>query len=292
MSMITKRKLMAELVWVRRVGWGGGETERWHFSSPCRDLALWLDSQVMSGVRPEGQLLMLELDLQKGARAVSSPIIITGVEDKATLDRHFTWLPAGKAYILRDIWGMLGHLQDPAMRAFYHAVLTDDTIMRAFFHAKASHHHHHDYVSGLLVHSHEVATTAATLCLQHKLGPLSTCVSFVGGLLHDIGKIHLYYNQREGMGICGQHESYNFLVLAKPMETLRVSSPRLFEALSSCLSVKVGSRVDAYVPASMVRMCDRLSVEVCNWRRAFTDVPPHYWYAKSPHDEQLYKRLG
>jgi len=292
MSMITKRKSMAELVWVRRVGWGGGETERWHFSSPCRDLALWLDSQVMSGVRPEGQLLMLELDLQKGSRAVSNPIIITGVEDKATLDRHFTWLPAGKAYILRDIWGMLGHLQDPAMRAFYHAVLTDDTIMRAFFHAKASHHHHHDYVSGLLVHSHEVATTAATLCLLHKVGPLSACVAFVGGLLHDIGKIHLYYNQYDEEGVCGQHESFNFLVLAKPLETLRVLSPKLFEALSSCLSVKVGSHSDAYLPASMVRMCDRLSVEVCNWRRAFADVPPHYWYAKSPHDEQLYKRLG
>jgi len=292
MSMIAKRKSVAELVWVHRVGWGGGETERWHFSSPCRDLSLWLDPRVMNGVHPEGQLMMLELELQKGPLAVSNPVIITGVADKALVDRHFAWLPAGKAYILRDIWGMLGHLQDPALWTFYHAVLADDAIMGPFFQARASHHHHHDHVGGLLEHSHEVATTASTLCLQHRVGPLSACVAFIGGLLHDIGKIHLYYNQHGGVGICGQHESYNFLVLARPMETLRVASPRLFEALSSCLSVKVGGRVDAYLPASMVRMCDRLSVEVCNWRRAFADVPPHYWYAKSTRDEQLYKRLG
>jgi 3'-5' exoribonuclease len=71
-----------------------------------------------------------------------------------------------------------------------------------------------------------------------------------------------------------------------------MAAPRLFEALSSCLSIKIGGRVDAYLPASMVRMCDRLSVEVSNWRRAFADAPAYYWYAKSPGDAQLYKRLG
>lgn len=292
MSMMARRQSPAELMWVRRIGWGGGDTEHWHLRSPSRELCLWLDPQTMRGVCAEGQLMLLELDLQKGPHAVSHPVIIAGIEDKALVERHFTWLPAGREYILRDIWGMLGHLPDPALRQFYHMVLADDGIMAPLFKARASHRHHHDHVGGLLEHSHEVATTAATLCLQHKVGPLSTCVAFVGGLLHDIGKIHLYYNAEDGEGICGQHESYNFLVLARQMEALRMAAPRLFEALSSCLSIKIGGRVDAYLPASMVRMCDRLSVEVSNWRRAFADAPAYYWYAKSPGDAQLYKRLG
>ncbi len=193
---------------------------------------------------------------------------------------------------MRDIWGMLGYLRDPALRTFYHSVLTDDALMEIFYKAQASHHHHHDYVGGLVDHSHEVATTAASLCLQHKIGALSASVAFVGGLFHDIGKTYLYYNQHGESGCCGQHEAFNFMVMARPLDKLRMSSPKIFEALSSCLAIKVGRHPDAYLPANMVHLCDRLSVDVCNWRRAFADAPSFYWYAKSPVDAHLYKRLS
>lgn len=291
MSLMVKGKSCAEMVWVHRISMNGS-TECWHLHSGRRDLTLFLAASVMNGVRPAGQLMMLELDIQKGLFAVSNPVVIYGVDDKELMERHFAWVPVGKEYILRDIWGFLAYIEDPALRSFYQSVLSDDSIMQPFFQGRASHQHHHEHVGGLLEHSYEVATTAAGLCWQHKVGSVSACVAFVGGLLHDIGKIHLYYNQSKGNGIFGQHESFNFLVLARHLDKLRVSSPKVFEAICSCLAIKLGHQVDSYLPANMVHLCDRLSVDVCNWRRAFAEVPSYYWYAKSSQGEQLYKRLG
>lgn len=291
MSLMSKSKSGFEMVWVRRIS-KNCSAESWHFHSGLRDLTLSLDACVMNGVNPAGQLMTLELDTQKGCFAVRNPVVIHGVDDKALVDRHFAWVPVGKEYILRDMWGFLAYIEDPALRAFYQSVLSDDDIMQPFFQGRASHQYHHEHVGGLLEHSYEVASTAASLCWQHKVGSLSACVAFVGGLLHDIGKIHLYYNQSKGNGVCGQHESFNFLVLAKPLDKLRVSSPKVFEAICSCLAIKLGHHADAYLPATMVHLCDRLSVDVCNWRRAFAGAPPYYWYAKSTQGEQLYKRLG
>lgn len=184
------------------------------------------------------------VDLQKGPHAVSHPVIIAGIEDKALVERHFTWLPAGREYILRDIWGMLGHLPDPALRQFYHMCVgrrwgswrrssrpgpatVTTTIMSA------------GYLNTAMRSPRPPPPSACST----RSALVSTCVAFVGGLLHDIGKIHLYYNAEDGEGICGQHESYNFLVLARQMEALRMAALRLFEAPSSCLSIKIGGRV-------------------------------------------------
>lgn len=289
--MNMKPQATFELVWAQR-DTSIGEQECWRLSSPSRNELLWLPGSLLQGVAPNGQWIMLEFVAHDDGLVARNPVIIPEIGEKALIERQFGWLPAGRESILWDMWGMLAQLQDNALREFYRSVLMDDAIIHPFFQAKASHHHHHDHVGGLIEHSHEVATTAAALCLQHQVGPLSASVAFIGGLLHDIGKIHLYYNNSEGRGICGQHESFNFMVLAKPLENLSKSAPKIFEALSACLSIRIGRQVDSYLSANMVKVCDRLSVDVCNWRRAFDAVPPYYWYAKSPHDAQLYKRLG
>lgn len=289
--MNMKPQVTIELVWAQR-DTSLGDHECWRLSSPSRSELFWLPDSLLQGVAPQGQWILLEFVGQGTGLVVCNPVIIPEIGERALIERQFGWLPANRESILWEMWGMLAHLQDDALRAFYLSVLTDDAIIRPFFQAKGSHHHHHDHVGGLIEHSHEVATTAAALCLQHKVGPLSASVAFIGGLLHDIGKIHLYYNNSEGRGICGQHESFNFMVLAKPLERLSKSAPKIFEAISACLSIRIGGQMDSYLPANMVKLCDRLSVDVCNWRRAFDAVPPYYWYAKSPHDAQLYKRLG
>ena len=81
------------------------------------------------------------------------------------------------------------------------------------------------------------------------------------------------------------------MVLAEPLARLSQEAPKLFEAISSCLSIKIGRQSEAYLPAQMVHICDRLSMDVHNWRRAFTEVPAYYWFVKSPYGDQVYKRL-
>jgi hypothetical protein len=289
MNMVAAQsRSTAELVWAV-LEEQHGSTEHWHFSSQTRQLSLPVPTDMMGRVNPAGQWLLVELNWRKGEWQIVNLILIPS-DDKAVVERHLAWVPAEQGYILSDLWGMLSYFRDKELRAFYYSVLTDDVIMAPFFQAKASHRHHHNHVGGLLEHSHEVAMTAAMLCVQHNLGRRSTCVAFLGGLLHDIGKLHLYYNYQKG--VCGQHEAYNFLVLGQPLEVLRVTAPQVFEALTDCLTVKVGKHAEAYLPASLVRMCDRLSVDLSNWRQAFVNLPHYYWYAKSPRDEQIYKRLG
>jgi len=279
-----------ELVWAERLV-AAGNQERWRLQSGRRDIQVSFPVSGMAGVDPSGQMVALVLSKKHGQLTASKPMIIPGIQEKEKALRHFAWVPAGMEAALRDIWCFLKVLRHPELRTFYYCVLTDDDIMQQFYQARASHHHHHDHVGGLFGHSHEVGRTAALLCLQHGLKPLSVYVAFIGGLLHDIGKIHLYYNQQGTTGVCGQHEAFNFMVLAKPLEALCKDSPQVFEALSGCLTAKVGNHNAQYLPESMVRMCDRLSVEVSNWRRVFDNAPQYHWYAKSDHDERIYKRL-
>ena len=291
MTVIVKQKLKPELVWAQRER-ADCENDYWSFVSRSRSVTLNLSSSSMNHVRPDGQLIVLGLDHSGDQLSVRRAVIIPEVEDKAMVMRHFKWSTIGSNSALRDIWAVLGYIPEPALRAFYHAVLSDDSIMRPFYSAKASHHHHHDHVGGLLEHSHEVASTAVMLCMRHNLGPLSLALAFIGGLLHDIGKVHLYYNQEPGLGVCGQHEAYNLLILARPLEALRQASPKIFEALTGCLVAKVGQRSGQYPTETIVRMCDRLSAEVSNWRRAFENKPESFWYAKCANTDHIYKRLG
>jgi len=114
----------------------------------------------------------------------------------------------------------------------------------------------------LLEHSVEVALTARMLCQQYQLDSRTADVAFLGGLLHDVGKLYLYYNNSSGEGIC------------------------------SCLSASVGKQQIQYMPETIVKMADRLSAEVYHWRRVFVGLPDFYWFHKSDEDARIYKRLG
>ncbi|QQK58080.1 HDOD domain-containing protein [Shewanella sp. LC6] len=280
-----------DLAWVHLIE-RRKQVELWQFSCLRQSYALELSPNIMEGVNPEGQLVMVQWSPSNDLQRVKITLNIHEVTDKAAVHHHFKLVPAGCESIIIDIWGILGLIHDEALRRFYLAVLLNNELMGQFFNARASRSHHHNHACGLLEHSHEVAVTAAMLCWRYNVGPLSVCVAFIGGLLHDIGKIHLFYNADTRDGIAGSHESYNFMVLAEPLALLYRNSPKIFEALSSCLSVKIGRRSEAYIPASMVRLCDNLSMEVCHWRTAFADVPPHHWYAHSAMNDQWYKRLG
>ena len=117
-------------------------------------------------------------------------------------------------------------------------------------------------------------------------------MAFLGGLLHDVGKLYLYYNNSSGEGICSSHEALNFMKLEPYLEPLMAREPRVFEALTACLSASVGKQQIQYMPETIVKMADRLSAEVYHWRRVFVGLPDFYWFHKSDEDARIYKRLG
>ncbi|GJB30850.1 hypothetical protein [Aeromonas caviae] len=103
--------------------------------------------------------------------------------------------------------------------------------------------------------------------------------------------MYLYYNVEAGEGICSQHEALNFMKLEPHLQSLMSQDPRAFEALSACLSASIGKPLIQYMPETIVKMADRLSAEVFNWRRVFAGLPDFYWFRKSTSDTRIYKRL-
>jgi len=278
------------LVWAEQIhGLPGAGMWLLTFLKGGRDIEV--NGELLVDVVPAGQWLMVEMSREEVPRLMTAMPLPVEVR-RGDIERQRSWLADEQHAILSDIWGMLAYLPDAALRRFYLAVLLDERIMWPFFTGKASHQYHHHHAGGLLEHSHEVAMTASALCMQHQAGPVSTSVAFIGGLLHDFGKIHLFYNNTNRRGRAGQHESFNFMVLAEPLARLSQEAPKLFEAIGACLSIKHGRQSEAYLPAQMVHICDRLSMDVHNWRRAFTEVPAYYWFVKSPYGDQVYKRLG
>lgn len=243
----------------------------------------------MKGVNESGDLIVIHL---KDNKVVKQPTIIRGEHCKKTLIKHFDWVPYGLENIQRRMWGVLNFIKEPALRDFYYSVLTNDELMEQFYTAKGSHHNHHNYEGGLLEHSFEVAYSAASLGILYKLDHVTVCISFIAGLLHDIGKIETYYNRSRSKGVCVQHEALSFMVLSEPLNALLKAAPKMFEALSSSLTAKVGRHKPLYLPESLVRLCDNLSAEISQCRKAFAGMPDYFWYAKSDQDNRVYKRLG
>lgn len=262
-------------------------TALWELKMPSKKLVIKDSAGLFRAVRPEGELVIISM---RDGRITEEPWVVYGEQDEALLNRHFSWVLPGQEHILCMLWHMLGVIKIPELRSFYFAVLSDDELMERFYRAKASHHHHHNYEGGLLEHSYQVASSAASMGRQYKLGHTSECICFLGGLLHDLGKVRLFYNDSH-QGVCGQHEAFTLMILAKPLEELRRLRPNLFEALAAVFTVKVGRHQPQYLPETIVRLCDSLSAEVSRCRKAFAGMPDYFWYAKSELDDRVYKRL-
>ena len=266
----------------------------WWVDSFDSKMQITLSAEQTVHVQPDGQLILGSLD-----RSAGEPILrqmyplagICGFQHRELLTFHHQQCMPAQYPLLRDLWGFWGSMPPGPLWDFYYQVLADRSFIQGFFRARASHHHHHQQEGGLLEHSHEVAKTAAMLAMQHQLDKKTVAIAFLGGLLHDVGKLYLFYNQPVGEGICEQHEALNFMCLQPQLNQLRQRDPRLFEALCGCLT-QADSYTASYLPETIVRMADRLSAEVCNWRRAFADMPSFYWYRKSTTDQRIYKRLS
>ena len=216
---------------------------------------------------------------------------LTGDECYQLINFHFEQSLPEHQEIVRDLWYFQAAIENQIIKTFFYNILKDRLFISAFYCAKGSHQHHHNTIGGLLEHSYEVAFNSAVLARRFGLGATTCCIAFIGGLLHDAGKIELYYNQPIDLAICEQHEMLSFMLLKSQLQYLREQSPRYFEAIVGCLKVNVNSVHPSYMAETIVRMVDRLSTEVYHAKQAFQNTPDYYWYTKNPVNNRIYKRL-
>lgn len=203
--------------------------------------------------------------------SVSAPLALD-VSSK-TIHAHIAWSLPKQHKAQFDMWTEAAALVDPVLKKFLTNVLSDSKIMHAFYQAKASKDFHHCDKGDLFIHSVQVATLAKSMASDIGLPQRSLDCVFVAGLLHDIGKTLMFYNSgkhKEDKGVNGQHESFNFLVLAEHLNELKLQDKGLFEVLSAILSSRPSNRrYFEYIEESIVRSADHLSAQKDEMERTF-----------------------
>lgn len=239
----------------------------------------------------DGYIAVIELNGSQFTRALEAELIQLPYEVVRT---HFAWRQPEQL----DCQGMLWHhaalIQNPVLKEFLTNILLDAKIMHPFYMARANQDFHHNEKGGLFNHSVQVALTATLIAQNHALEQDETECAFVCGLLHDIGKIMMFYNndKNQQKGVNGQHEAFSFMVLAEHLERLKDQDKTLFEAVSATLSVNVnGKKHCEYVIETIVRAADRVSAETYQSCVAFKDKPASQLYAIHKSGKR-YKRLG
>jgi len=275
-----------ELLWLSVLEWGREEVTCLAVSLVGERYLRVADS-VVHILPSAGTLLMGRVD--NDYLSYISHVISDSV-DEATIREHFASVPPGMAPLQAVMWDAVAQIRNPALSDFLLDVLCDIPLMRQFYQAWGSSRHHHAYTGGLFEHSMEVALNATQCAINYRCSETEIAMCFVGGLLHDIGKTALYYNE-SGAGACVRHESLSFMVLANPLARLKQRAPRLFEALGAILSSKLGPVHTEYLSDFMVQQADRLSASADRWRDAFVNKPARHWYAKADADGRVYKRL-
>lgn len=207
---------------------------------------------------------------------------------------HLAWRQQQHIGHQNLLWEHAASVQDAGLKEFLTSVLCDAKIMHAFYHGKASESFHHNGKGDLFTHSVEVALTAKQLAQGHQLEQREVDCAFICGLLHDIGKILMFYNvgKNQEKGVNGQHEAFSFMVLAEHLEALKAKDKVLFEAISATLSATTARKKhNEYVVETIVRAADRISAEAYQNRKAFKGKPASQLHVGSKSSKR-YKRLG
>lgn len=276
------------LAWTFKV-YEDAQVEDWALTNATTQVFVRAEKGVMDYVNENGALVNIRFC---NGQLIDRPLLIASQASKDFAFRQFQQVSLDNEDRLRVMWTMLAIIKEPALKAFYWSVLSNDKIMSKFYQAKGSQNHHHSHVGGLFEHSVDVAVSAMMHVRQNKLGDRTAHIAFVSGVLHDIGKIEMYYNNPGAKKAAGcQHEALSFMVLSEQLEALKAADAVLFDAISSTLTAKMGSSRNEYLSETIVRMCDRISADAHRTRQVFKGKPAHYWYVRSSSDKRVFKRL-
>lgn len=233
------------------------------------------------------------MDIDTGRLVEVGAPLDLDVTTNTILTHQYSMLPQ-HVQAQAELWLYVSTIEDPLLKRFAQDILSDTKIITTFYHSRASQDFHHKKKGELFLHSMEVATTSARLAKLYGLSKRTQDCVFVGGLLHDIGKTLMFYNidQMCEKGVGGQHEAFNFMVLADYLEVLKNSDKVLFEAVSAMLSPISPRKLHCeYIEEAIVRAADRLSAHTYELQTAFEGKAADQLRVKLQYG-RIIKRLG
>jgi len=190
----------------------------------------------------------------------------------------FSWVTQEQIPTQIELWQQIRNIHNHALRTFTINVLSDANIMPDFYKGKSSYGYHHNKEGELFTHSYEVAVASKKMARLFNLDQVTQDAAFVGGLIHDLGKIKMYYNPNNG-DVNSTHETFTFMVLAEHLSYLNQQERAIFEAIANAISPN-NKQASSYIVETLVRTADRLSAEIDIFKNVFMGLPSYYHYGK------------
>ncbi len=176
--------------------------------------------------------------------------------------------------MFEEVKATVGRIENPQLKALVGEFLADTELMEKFCNAPAAMKMHHDYIGGLLEHTHNMLRVAVVILplypdVQHDL-------VLAGIFLHDIGKTEeLAYDMAFSYTDSGQligHISKSLLMINQKADSLRSGGTQIDQAVLDALghiilshhgSYEFGSpKLPATAEAFMVCYIDDLDAKI------------------------------
>jgi len=139
--------------------------------------------------------------------------------------------------MFEEVKATVGRIENPQLKALVEEFLADSELMEKFCNAPAAMKLHHDYIGGLLEHTHNMLRVAVAILplypdVQHDL-------VLAGIFLHDIGKTEeLVYDMAFSYTDSGQligHISKSLLMITQKADSLRSGGTQIDQAVLDAL---------------------------------------------------------
>lgn len=182
-------------------------------------------SCIVGKLKPES-LVHFEGRLEQGSNGIYIRCkMIMPVSDEHPLFKRFEQLPSALCQfpnVVSQLVGMVNGLQTQALREFLNDVLLQPDVGINFITCPASLNYHHNYPSGLIEHSIEVASKFAR---DESLSQLDRDIGVVAALCHDIAKTQTLTSsmQRTEIGVLVDHDDLTLEICAPGLKKLEAT---------------------------------------------------------------------
>jgi 3'-5' exoribonuclease len=224
--------------------------------------------------------------------------------DKVNIDDFLPRTKKDVKQMFEEVKQIVGRIKNPHLKALVGEFLTDSELMEKFCNAPAAMKLHHDYIGGLLEHTHNMLRVAIAILPLYP--EVQSDLVLAGIVLHDIGKTEeLAYDMVFSYTDSGQligHISKSLIMINQKAESLRAGGteiePAVLDALGHIIlshhgSYEFGSpKLPATTEAYMVYYIDDLDAKINQVTSAIdSEVSDSNWTAwQNSLQTRIYRR--
>jgi 3'-5' exoribonuclease len=184
---------------------------------------------------------------QNNLQIVINNIAVVG-PDKVNIDDFLARTKKDVKQMFEEVKKTVGRIQNPQLKTLVAEFLADTKLMEKFCNAPAAMKLHHDYIGGLLEHTHNMLLVAVAILPLYP--DVNSDLVLAGIFLHDIGKTEeLAYDMTFSYTDSGQligHISKSLLMIHQKADSLRSGGTQIDQAVLDALGHIILSHHGAY----------------------------------------------